>query len=329
MNPSRIQRIYFETSALNSFKEKFGWEVALNTKAYQNFRGRGYFISPLVIFEVLTTKDASRREDLIFFAQHLFEATLLPSPEELIVNFIEGGCKRTEPEYELASKGQMAEHWRRICADRRKTLFYDEAAIQARSGMLRELGKLLFEFHNHKDVAVSKNDTLVGANLTVFGLIQKYKLASESDLADQETRQHVGLVTLLVVLILCGGVTVDSGPINAFWTARGVESLEERIHFTFTNYPQLATYGPFHLLAVMISVHTDRTFSRGMIFDCFHAIYAVYSDMLLTADAHFTEMRERLGKGTPIYHKIRHVDEIEINWVETNEPPEPKGWLDP
>jgi hypothetical protein len=105
MNPSRIQRIYFETSALNSFKEKFGWEVALNTKAYQNFRGRGYFISPLVIFEVLTTKDASRREDLIFFAQHLFEATLLPSPEELIVNFIEGGLQTDRARVRTSFKG--------------------------------------------------------------------------------------------------------------------------------------------------------------------------------------------------------------------------------
>jgi len=328
MLPRRLQRIYFETSALNSFKEKFGWEVALNTKAYQNLRGRGYFISPLVIFEVLSTKDANRREELIFFAQHLFEATLLPSPEELIVNFIEGGCKRTEPEYDLVSKGQIADHWRRICADRRKTLLYDEAAIQSRSALLRKLGKLLFDFHSHKDVAVSKNDTLAGANLTVFGLVHSYKLASEADLADPETRQHVGLVTLLIVLILCGVVTVDGSPIQAFWKSRGVEKLEQRIHFTLTNYPQLVTYGPFHLLAAMISVHTDRTFSRGMIFDCFHAIYAVYSDTLLTADAHFTDMRERLGKGAPIYHKIRHVDEIEINWVETNEPPEPKGWLD-
>lgn len=329
MQLSRLKRIYFETSALNSFKEKFGWEVALNTKAYQNLRGRGYFISPLVIFEVLSTKDATRREELIFFAQHLFEASLLPSPEELIVNFIDGGCKRTEPEYDLVSKTQTADHWRRICADRRKTLLYDEAAVQSRSSFLRVLGKLLFDFHNHTDVAIAKSGILEGANLTVFGLMESYKLASQADLAHAGSRQHAGLVTLLVVLILCGGISVDSTPIEAFWAARGIEKLEERIHFTFINYPQLVSYGPFHLLAAMISVHTDRTFSRGMIFDCFHAIYAVYSDTLLTADVHFTEMRERLGTDSPISQKIIHVDEIEINWVRTSDPPEPKGWLDP
>lgn len=329
MHSKRLQRIYFETSAVNAFKDRMPWQTALNTKAYQNLRGRGYFISPVVIFEILTTKNATKREELIFFAQHLFEDTLLPSPEELIVNFLDGGCKRSEPEYHLISKGQTAEHWRRICEDRRKTLLYDEKGVQAQSSHCRELGKLLFDFHNHQEVQIPKSDAITGANITIFGLVETYQLATKAELIDPDTRQHIGLITFLIVLILCAGITLDRMPIEEFWAKKGISQMDKRVHYIFSKHPELVSYGPFQLLAAIIRVHTDRTFSRGMIFDCFHALYSVYADVFLTADAHFIQMRENFGRDTPIHHKIFHLDEIEINFVETSEPTDPKGWLEP
>jgi hypothetical protein len=265
---------------------------------------------------------------LIFFAQHLFEPTLLPSPEELIVKFIEAGCPLVEPEYELASEGNIAEHWRRICEDRRKTLLYEEKSVQARSTLLRDLGKLLYDFHDHQEVRPSKSSMLAGANLTVFELIDQYDLASRNDLEDPATRQYVGLITLLVVLVLCGNVTLDRLPFENFWSRKGVTTFQDRVHFALTNYPALVAHGPFHLLATMISAHTDRTFSRGMIFDCFHAIYAVYADDFLTSDSHFTDMRSQLPTTTPVRLKIRHLDELEMRWVQTSQAPEAGGWLD-
>lgn len=329
MNDHRLQRLYFETSAVNRLEDQLNWEGALNTRAYQNFRGRGYFISPLVIFEILSTSDADRRERLIFFSQQLFEPTLLPSPEELIVSFVEAGCPKAEPEYDLASQGNIALHWRNICADKRKTLLYDHSDILARSRVLRDLGKLLFQFHEHEDVKPSTSDFNTGANVTVFQIIQRYGLGRKFDQEDSAGRQHIGLVTLLVMFMFCGGLTLDRVPIENFWQKKGIPSFHNRIDYTFSNYPQLVNYGPFHLIAAMIDVHTDRTFSRGMLFDALHAIYAVYSDSFITADDHFRALREWIPDGSPMKYKIHHLDDIEIRMVETSNAPEPKDWFEP
>jgi hypothetical protein len=293
MSHSRLQRVYFETSAVNRLQEQLDWEVALNTRAYQNLRGRGYFISPLVIFEILSTSDANRREELIFFSQHIFEPTLLPSPEELIVSFVEAECPKIEPEYDLTSRGKIAQHWRNICHDRRKTLLYDHAEILARSKVLRELGKLLFEFHEHKELKPAGSDFIEGANLTVFQIIQRYGLGKTIDLEDRIARQHVGLVTLLVIFILCAGVTLDSEPIERFWQRKEIPDFE------------------------------------SLLFDSLHAIYTMYSDNFMTADNHFRALKEWLPDNVPLKYKIQHLDDIEVRMVETSGAPEPKGWLDP
>ncbi len=329
MNRSRLQRFYFETSAVNRLEAQLNWEAAINTRAYQNFRGRGYFISPLVIFEILSTSDAGRREQLIFFSQHLFEPTLLPSPEELIVSFVEAGCPKAEPEYDLASRGSIAQHWRNICDDKRKTLLYDHNDILARSRLLRELGKLLFQFHEHQDTKPAASDFLVGANLTVFQIIQRYDLGRTVDHENSTARQQIVLVTLLIMFLFCGGLALDREPIETFWRRKGIASFGDRIDYTFSHYPQLVDYGPFNLIASMIDVHTDRTFSRGMLFDALHAVYTAYSDHFMTADDHFRALRKCLPDGAAMKHKIHHLDDIEIRMVETSNAPEPKGWLEP
>jgi hypothetical protein len=328
MITTRLHRIYFETSALNALQEQMSWEVALNTRAYQNLKGRGFYISQMVIFEILSTKDEGRREELIFFAQHLFEPILLPSPEELIITFVEAGCPKYETDRELKSAGNMAKHWQGICQDRRKTLLFDAKAVKSISDALRTIGQLIFDFHSHQTLQVPKRDELVGVNLSVCNILTQYDLVPKEHAHDSRTWNHYGLVTLLIITIFCSGITVDQEPIEAFWKRRGIIDLETRISYTFNHFPQLVSYGPFHLLALVIDAHSDKGYSRGMLFDCLHSLYAFYSDGFLTSDDHFRGMRERLPADSPIRSKIHHLDEVEINWVETSDAPEPKGWLD-
>jgi hypothetical protein len=328
MRMDRLQRIYFETSAMNHMEGLLSWENAVNTKAYQNLKGRGYYISPLVVIEMLLTKEDDRRERLIFFSQHLFEETLLPSPEELIVNFVKSGCPRNEAEYKLESKGLMAAHWKNICRDTRKTLIYDHKVITGVSNTLRTIGKLLFEFHNHKSIKPSGGEELLSANLNVHQWITKYNLCPKVDREDPGQIQHYSLVVLLVFFIFCAGITLDRQAIEEYWSNLGISELDKRIDYVFTKHPEIVEYGPFHLLAVMIETHTDRTFSRGMLFDCMHTLYAFYSDMFITADDHFKEMRAKLPDDSFIASKIHHVRELEMNWIDRGEGPTPKPWLD-
>ena len=85
----RLFRVYFETSALNAMRERMDIGDAIATKAHLNVKGKGWYISPIVLWEILATKNELERESLIFFAQHLCEEDLFPSPEEIIVKYIE------------------------------------------------------------------------------------------------------------------------------------------------------------------------------------------------------------------------------------------------
>ena len=76
---TRLRRFYFETSALNAFADGRSVQDAIATKAFQNLKGRGFYLSPVVLWEVLLTSDEIARERLINFAQHLFEPDLLRS----------------------------------------------------------------------------------------------------------------------------------------------------------------------------------------------------------------------------------------------------------
>src|SRR5206468_1212613 len=121
----RLQRFYFETSALNAFANGRNAQDAIATKALQNTKGRGWYLSPVVLWEVMLTSDEATRESLITFAQHLFESDLLPSPEELIIRYVGSGCPKVEQEYPLVSTGSFAAAWRDICAIKEKTLIFD------------------------------------------------------------------------------------------------------------------------------------------------------------------------------------------------------------
>ena len=136
---TRLHRVYFETSALNAFAEGRSVQDAIATKALQNLKGRGFYLSPVVLWEVLLTSDEIAREKLIHFAQHLCEATLLPSPEELIIKYLRSDCPIIEKEYHLASAGSFAAPWQDICAIKEKTLIIDAAQLRQKTNILRML----------------------------------------------------------------------------------------------------------------------------------------------------------------------------------------------
>ena len=60
---SRLRRFYFETSALNSFATGRTIQDAIATKALQNIKGRGWYLSPVVLWELLLTYDTRRERN--------------------------------------------------------------------------------------------------------------------------------------------------------------------------------------------------------------------------------------------------------------------------
>ena len=318
---SRLRRFYFETSALNSFATGRTIQDAIATKALQNIKGRGWYLSPVVLWELLLTYDHATREELIQFAQHLFEADLLPSPEELIIQYIKSGCPAEEREYPLVSGGFFSTAWRDICAFKEKTLILDSTYIAKRTTVLRDVGRMFRAFTKFDSIDISANPGVAHVQVSVQQLLDRHSVVPPQLRDDFDTLRHLRLVAFFVVLTLCAGVTLDQDAIERFWKQQGAKTVQQRVDIAFSDFQKLLFQGPFHQIAHMTQYQSTSKYSRGVYFDSMHAVYSLYADVMFTADEHFRIFRERLRSSFPSAAKIRHLDELRITTVTRENPP--------
>lgn len=321
MNNNRLDRVYFETSALNSFADKHTIQDAIATKAFQNIRGRGWYLSPVVLWEVMLTSNEENRERLIHFAQHLFEPDLLPSPEELIVRYIEIGCPLVEGEYHLSSNGVFSAAWRDICQIKEKTLIYDQQLIAQKTNILREIGRLVHDFYKFGAIDISAKPGIAGLQVSVQQLLDRFNLIPQELREIPDAVRHFRLVAFYILLVLCAGASIEGQIIEEFWSKRSINRIDDRIEFVFGTHPELLFRGPFQQIASMTEFQSANKFSRGVYFDSLHTVYSIYSDLMISADGHFRTFRDELTKQFPFVTKIRHIDELEFVYTERTNPP--------
>ncbi len=290
------------------------------TKALQNLKGRGLYLSPVVLWELLLTGNELTREKLLFFAQHLCESDLLPSPEELLVNYIGAGCPLVEKQRPLISEGLFAVPWRDICAIKEKTLVLDRLQLQRQTTVLRDMGRLFQEFAASNCIAISTAPGIAATQVNVQTLLDHYRIIPPSVRDDVESVRHLRLVTFLALMFLCIGVCLDQATIEKFWLARGARSVAQRIDHLFLKFPKLILQGPLHQIAYMARFQSGGRHSRGLFFDSLHAVYSLYADMLISADEHFRTFREGLRQVAPHVKKIVHFDELELTLAERANP---------
>lgn len=320
MNNHRLERIYFETSALNSFADKHTIQDAIATKAFQNTRGRGWYLSPVVLWEVLLTSNETDRERLIHFAQHLFEPDLLPSPEELIIRYMEAGCPIFEHEFHLSSNGVFSAAWRDICQITEKTLIYDKQLIAQKSNALREIGRLAHDFFKFGTIDISAKLGVANLQVSVQQLLDRFNVIPKELQENPDAIRHFRLVAFYILVILCAGASIEGPTIDEFWGKRSINRIDERIEFVFSMHPELVLRGPFQQIALMTGFQSANKFSRGVYFDSLHTVYSIYSDLMISADGHFRTFRNELAKQS-FDTKIRHIDELEFVYTERSNPP--------
>lgn len=319
---TRLHRVYFETSALNAYAEGRTVHDAIATKAFQNLKGRGFFLSPVALWEVILTSDEITREKLIHFAQHQFEPDLLPSPEELIVNYVKSGCPLIEPEYPLVSTGFFSGPWRDICAIKEKTLIFNAELIQKKTSVLREIARLFHQFTSFNTLDISAKPGIARLQVSVQQILDRHSVIPAAYKEDYETVRHLRLVTFFILLVLCAGASLEEDVIENFWKKQGARTMQERIDMVFSSFPQLVFQGPFNQIAHMAHFQGVGKFSRGVYFDCLHAVYSLYADMLISADEHFRIFREKLRDSAPHVSKIHHFDELHFTTTTRDNPPE-------
>jgi len=164
---------YLETSAINYFMKSHSVEDALSTKHYQLKKGRDWRISPVALWEILMTSDEIRREEIIYFCQHLFNRELLPSPEELIIPYIEQGMPLVETPRPLISKTSLARTWRDLVDDRRKTFILDQNDLKKKMKLIQSHSKHVFKIIKNDDFIINSDEEFAGIDVTLNELIDE------------------------------------------------------------------------------------------------------------------------------------------------------------
>lgn len=303
--------IYFETSAVNELSRVLTRESASRLRLDLASNNVYWHISPIVLWELMLTGDQLVREQVIVIGQHLFAPTLLPSPEELIVNYINSGCPVVEPFYNLESCGEFAYHWKEICSVKEKTIDCDRTQLRKRTDALRSLTRTYIQFHRSAEaprpIDASKSELSIADPIPV---IDAYGLR-RGDESEGEVK-HLCLVVLLILSVLCAGITVDSEVIEKFWEDKGIISIVDRIDYVFSNFPQLAWRGPFQHIAYMIDCQSkvNPKKKRGAFFDSLHGVYSIYANMVVSVDNDFISFRDRLLEIHPHARNIVSFDEF-------------------
>lgn len=312
-------RIYFETSAVNTFAKDHTIADAIATKVFQNLRGRSWCISPVTLWEIMLSSDNEKKENLIFFCQHLFEEELLPTPEEIIVEFISSGCPLVEQPRELISKSNIADIWREICKIKEKTLIYDQDELNKRIKLLTPFSKMLRKILQGEDVVLSPESEIAGADATFGNLINQLSFVRKGEYVSDESRRLYKLSIFYLMLILCAEVGLDNEIIQKFWLNFGVDRTIDRIFYSIKRWETLVHRGPFIEMAVMTRIQSENKFSRGVYFDGLHSIYLPFVDLFITDDQHFLNMREYL-KDHPNSMKIFGIKELKFEYHERINP---------
>jgi len=308
----RNKNIYFETSAVNHMAGMFKWRDAVATKERQTEKGNRYYLSSVTIWEILLTSDHHKRENLIFYCQHLFHDELAASPSELIVEYINAGCPTVEKQRGLASKLPMGQVWKNIVEDKRSTFIFDKETLKIKTNLLRDTSKAMAKLVMPIAAGEPVGDGHLKAVADLVTLISKKESFDSKESHDVIRR----LALLFIIYILCLETDLDISPVTNFWKDQDVSEMIERVAYVIQELPDLTLRGPFIQMALMAY---SQTFcigikpSRGLFLDCLHSIYLTYMDVFLTQDEHFRVLRDAVAPNPLYKQKIYLFDELMVN----------------
>ncbi|MBU1207741.1 MAG: hypothetical protein KKH04_12550 [Proteobacteria bacterium] len=310
---------YFETSAINYAYSRLSINDASATKAFQELRGRKWMFSPVNIWEILLTGDDEQKEKIIHFCQYLFHEELLPSPEELLIAYIQRGCPEIEPAGKLQSSSRLAEIWRDLCANPVKTFIYNKEDLKRRVRIVARVSKDLSRLTKNADVLLSPYGTGIGTDITLEGIVNNLPRVKSGELIEIEKKKLYKIAIFYLMFVLCAELGLDPVPIKKFWRSLGIHKTRDRIKYALENLEMLVHRGPMAQMAYMTLVQTSVKFSRGLFWDCLHSTYLTYVDYFWTEDEHFLAMKQRLS-WYPNSYKIFKLSEAKWSFHERENP---------
>ena len=278
---------------------------AIATRAFQEVRGRQWVISPVVISEILLTSKDDRREDLIYFSQHLFHRELLPSPEEFLVKYLEAGCPMLEKPRPLVSTSSIAETWRDLCDIPDKTFVFDKAHVKAKAIALAGLVRDLHRITRNRPINLEKYARDVSLDLTLEKMVSAMpSVKSGAWLSDERRTLHkIGIFFALI--LICAELGPDPLPVVQFWRRIGIHGTGERMMYLLRHHEEIVYRGPIAIMAYMTQIQCASKYSRGAYWDSLHAMYLTYVTRFLAEDPHFIALQNAVEWHSNAFRIVR------------------------
>lgn len=293
-------------------------EDALATKQLQLNKGRDWRLSSVTLWEILMTSNEARREEIIYFCQHLFGRELLPSPAELIVSYILQGMPKEEKVRELKSTSSIAEVWRDLVDDRNKTFILDHEDIKRRAKLIQSHTKDVHELIKHGDLIIAPDKSFSGLDSSLSNLVKELPFIKAGEPTTKEQLLTYKVALYYIMMILCAEAELDNEPIKDFWRKLGIDSTAERIFYVLREIPTIVHRGPFAVMACMTISQASGKYPRGVWLDSMHSIYMTYADKIFTTDGHFQGLRDIIPEPV-LQQKIHHMSEVELTHHNINQ----------
>nr|WP_299173320.1 hypothetical protein [uncultured Allomuricauda sp.] len=293
---SYYQNWYFETSSVNYLLDEIfsrPEHSSIKTRKLQLKKNRKWYISNITLWEIFLTNNEIRRRELFDFSRCLFYKDLMPSIEELLVNYIDNGLPIVETKYRLKSKSIFSEHWGKSCKDLSYFFEPDINDLKRHTEYYRFLGNY-FVKTNQGYTPIWENKIPIDDKKLELKKIKQAFQTLTRDLSEEEFEkidQYLHLSFKLVLTIFCFGINFNHQITESFWVKTGIEDFNERINYVVENIPNIFYRGPIANMTKMILLQANTKSTRGVYFDALHSIYITYSDLYFSDDDHFNKLK--------------------------------------
>lgn len=298
--------IYLDTSGLNYFADNHSKELI----DYMKSIGIKFYISSSTIWEILLNSDNERRDELIYWGQVNCENKLLKSTSEILIDYYKLNCpekNRLMFWKDPFTKLDIGKTWTDIHNDISRTFLIDLNELKDFTKATHDLSKKFKSIINDMTAPTYENKE------SDYFYLSSKKIAKKLDFPwSKDYQSHFIIASIITFFLFCIGVELDKSQIRYFWKEIEIESPLDRLDYLIENMPLIFKRGPIAEMTFMVQTQMSMksSKSRGLLHDCFHLIYAYFSDFFITNDKHFGEFRDVIKHES--FSKIIVIDELDL-----------------
>jgi hypothetical protein len=304
------EKLYFETSAFNYLLDIYDSEQFIATRPLQALLRRKMLLSPITLWEIMLATDDTHSDSLIYFAQNLFDKKMLASPSEIIVRYFTKAYPKNIINYNIYTKLEIGKIWAKMTKDSSITLIYDKDKLREKTQLLWNLSTNLNNIIKYPRSEISDEWTRNVAHIvnTFYECSRDDGFFTINTSSNYNLERLYKIAILFVLVFFVLGLDFERDTIENYWNNIGISDPMERMKYVFETYHELFKRGPILELSVM-AYHqlelNDR--SRGLLFDCYHTIYAPHVNQIITNDNNFARLSEL---ETHYARKLTHVSDM-------------------